>query len=234
MLTINNYQDTLISKRYPLSFKELDLDKSSFLKNIRMTEIVIDDLQDDTLTILIKHLVLKLKLNYNIYFIFHESIPQPKSKIRSFKKIFHSYRSFIGERNLFESELDINNQSILTSIIRLTPQNLDFLLENFINSNLSFGFISPKKKRTFKKNRKTYLEDLKEYAPNTPKLFKVNIIKLLHQNLTEDNCFFKLKNTGKDEELIHVFEKESKFSEIITPIIKNIDASSSSLNKNLE
>lgn len=104
--------------------------------------------------IFLKRLLKHLLTNYKIYLILSENYPSPINRIRTYKKLLYKEDEKIGEQNLFQTEIELgNNQSILSSIVRLTEGNINYCTANLIDSLFRFGFIIKKGKRSFKENK---------------------------------------------------------------------------------
>lgn len=157
-----------------------------------------------------KNILLSLLENNKIYLTYIENFVSEKSKVRTYRKMFYQYKKNIGKNNLFELEIDINSsQSVLSSIIKLNKKNIDFCLEELINSNFNFGFIVPKNSRSFKKNRTHFLDQLITNRLKDEKTIKTNFLKSLSKNLNKKKSIFTIHRT-ESKEFLRFFSKKDE------------------------
>lgn len=92
--------------------------------------------------------------------------------------------------------------SILSAgIIRLTDQNIDFVLSLIRDFPLAFGFISPKGKRTYKPNRKDFLETLVHEGLTPGNIYWKNWLKISAILVKPGRKFFYLRDLNDTEHL---------------------------------
>ena len=73
----------------------------------------------------------ELTKKYHIYILLVENFPKRKSRIRSLKKNLYAYKKGLGKQNIFEMEIDYeNDKTIIASMLKLKPENIDFFFEN--------------------------------------------------------------------------------------------------------
>lgn len=134
--------------------------------------------------------------------------------------MFYDNKSELGKNNLFEIEIDVeDNKSILSGIVKLNEKNFMNSL-NQINSNFSFGLAVQKSKRSFPYSKEKFLQQLKEIPQDERKSSKVNILKAIVKIMNENKVIFTLKSNGRDEEIISLYSKnENNFSRELNQLI---------------
>ena len=192
--------------KFPLSKRSVNNNDLPKLSKINVQEIIIEEYYDQKFNTELKFTLESLLKENKVYLTYIENFASYKSKVRSFRKMFYSYRNKIGKNNLFETETD-ENQSVLTSIIKLDKENIDFCLEELVNSNLAFGFIVPKKSRSFKKNRTHFLNQLIENRLEE-KTIEINFLKLLIENVNLKKHLFTIHRTESKEYLRFFSQKD--------------------------
>lgn len=194
---------------FPLSRKYITDNDLDNLSEINVQETTIEEYYEQKFNAELKATLKSFLDNNKIYLIHIENFAAYKNKVRSFRKMFYSYRENIGKNNILETEIDINeNQSVLSSIIKLDKKNIDFCLEELINSNLAFGFIVPKKSRSFKKNRTHFLNQLIKNRLEE-KTIEINFLKSLSNNLNKNKVIFTIHRT-ESKEFLRFFSKKNK------------------------
>ena len=196
-------------EKFPLSLSELGEKEIKKLSEISVLEFKINDYSDCLFEKLLKNLMNTIIKTHKLYFIYFESLPQKKTQIRSFKKIFRSHKSKLGKVNLFELEVDIEpNKSIISALVKIDKNNIDYCIDELINSNFSFGYATLKDKRSFPVNKTEFINKHILNKLEGRKLFKVNLLKSISQNLNANKIIFDLKISGRDEEIIEIFFKD--------------------------
>jgi hypothetical protein len=206
-MNATNY--TFDVNKFPLSKMSVNNNDLHKLSKINVQEIIIEKYYKQKFNTELKIILESIVKKNKVYLTYIENFESHKSKVRSFRKMFYTYREKIGKKNLFETEIDTTeNQSILTSIIKLDRKNIDFCLEELINSNLAFGFIIPKKSRSFKKNRTHFLNQLIKNRLEDEKTLKINFLKLLSQNVNLKKYIFTIHRTESKEYLRFFSQKD--------------------------
>lgn len=219
---INTNKHHIILSNYPFASGQLSPNEAHELEDVQEWKISVREFSGSSFKKVTKELTSSLLKNFKVYFIYCETFPQPKSKMRTFKKMFHGQKSELGINNLFELEIDIeDNKSILTGILRIDEKNMDTAMDQ-INSNFSFGLAVKKTKRSFPSNKATFLQQLKEIALKGVKSSKTNILKAISKNLDAHKIIFVLRSTGNDEEIISLFSRnKNNFSKELDKVIES-------------
>jgi hypothetical protein len=207
---MNTTNYTFDVNKFPLSKRSVNNNDLHKLSKINVQEIIIEEYYDQKFNTELKVTLESLLKENKVYLTYTENFASYKSKVRSFRKMFYSYRNKIGKNNLFETETETDeNQSVLTSIIKLDKENIDFCLEELVNSNLAFGFIVPKKSRSFKKNRTHFLNQLIEDRLEERKAIEINFLKLLSKNVNLKKHIFTIHRI-ESKEYLRFFSQRNK------------------------
>jgi len=207
MIQRNKHQN--IFENYPFSAEQLSAEEISQFAELEEWRLVLKENKYLTFRELIQKVVLSFLEDFKVYLVYVESFPQPKSKLRTFKKLFYNPKKQIGEQNLYETEIDFTaHKSILTALIQLDETNFEYSI-NQMNSNLAFGFIVRKNTQSFPTNPEIFLTKLVNQRLPEAQPLKVNILKVVAENYTDNNLIFTLQSTGKDEEIISFFTKNN-------------------------
>ena len=195
---------------YPFSLGQLSPKEIAQLATFEEWGIMVKAYSNSIFDNFTKNLILYLYDNFNVYFIYIETFPQLKSKIRSHKKMFYAHNGAIKKSNLYEVEIDLeDNKSILSAIVKIDKYNFEYCLSH-INSNFAFCLAVEKSKRSFPVNRYDFLKRLIGQRNKEDKLTKVNFLKVLIQTINDSRLIFTIKSTGNDEESISLFAKNTQ------------------------
>lgn len=215
-------------KKFPLSISELDESEMNRLSKTSVIEFKINDYSNHLFDKLLKSLLNTIIKTHKLYFIYVENLPQKRNKIRSLKKLFRSHKSKLGRTNLFELEIDLeSNKSIISALVKINKSNIDYCIDELINSNFSFGYAILKDKRSFPTNRTDFINKQISNKLEGRKTFKVNLLKSISQNLNVNKMIFDIKTSGRDEEIIEIFYKKN-----ITEGISKVEKEFKSISEN--
>ncbi len=203
-------------KRHPFDLDSLSERELAILEQIKVHEFIVNDLDDQIFKNIFYEVLRKLLDSYKVYFVYYNSRLQKKSRIRSHKKLFYGHYNAIGKANVVESEFDLeNDQSMIISLLALQKNNIDYFLKHLLNSALAFGFAIPKGKRSFKINRTGYLESLFNNSYYLENNIRINFLKLLAGKDSVIEFFLRIRTTGRDEEILDIFNKKSNNHSLI-------------------
>ncbi len=122
--------------------------------------------------------------------------------------MFYEAGHKIGENNLTELEIELENQkSVILVIIKVNEHNYSYLLDN-INSHFSFGMAVLKGKRSSSINKEQFLAKVLESRLNSTKLVKINLLKIVSRLLNKNKLLFRLKSTANDSQQLVVYSKK--------------------------
>lgn len=151
-----------------------------------------------------------------VYLVYIEKFPEKQNRIRSYKKLFSTVKDRIGKPNLFEKEVQIASDiTALISTIKLTKDNLLFIIDNLINSTFSFGYIVKKGHRSFSINKSIFLESIILKNSQIGKSIEVNFLKLTNNFATKNASLFRILLDGRDNQLLEVFGKPFHYNELL-------------------
>lgn len=146
---------------------------------------------------------------HKVYLILIEEYPQAKNKIRTKKGLFYKYRMHLEKSALFELEVEVSpNETLFAGIIRLTPKNINFIINHLNDIPFSFGLISPQGERTFKTSKKELLEKIVLEGLKHDKIFWKNWLKIATILAKAGRKFFYLQDLS-DTEYFRVFYEKS-------------------------
>lgn len=193
--------------KFPKSIKELAIGEKEILKTIGGLAYYFDDSSSFELKSYLEKTIFNLLDSNKIYFILIDKFPQPKNRIRSKYKLISQHKKNINKQNYYEIEYDLeNNKSILTSIVRLTKNNLPYIINNFLNSKLSFGYIVPKRKSGFR-TREKFLNEIISKCSNVNKMLNINLIKVSLKISGQKKFIFRTILDGKNNHSFEIYGK---------------------------
>lgn len=160
----------------------------------------------------LKRSLLTLLPDHKIYFLFFEKFPARKSRIRSHQKLFKKTVPTLGEKNLTELEVEVREeQSVLSALITLSSDNIDFVLTSLITSLFSFGYIVEKGSRSFKTNKENFLRKIVlSYSSVTNSKLHTNYLKLTSHITNENSAIFRLVLDGRNNQIFEFLGTEFK------------------------
>ncbi len=169
-----------------------------------------------------KDAVLQLLPAFDLYMVFSETLPQKKTRVRSHKKMFYPVRDAVAPNDRFDAEVDTGeDQSVLTGAIRLSPSNLDFCVDNLINSTLQFTYVVRKETSFTHFDWDVILKDMVDESIRSGRMLSPNIPKILLRYAGEDRALILLKNTGRDEQTVQFFVQD----EGVRSVLARLEAS---------
>ena len=149
---------------------------------------------------------------YHIYVLLVENFPKRKSRIRSLKKNLYAYKKGLGKQNIFEIEIDYeNDKTIIASMLKLKPKNIDFFFENVYGSKFVAAYFSTKGKRTFQ-NKKQLLTSLIANAISIENRVDIKADKLATNFVKKEAFILRILTTGNDSQNLEFYLPNSKLS----------------------
>jgi hypothetical protein len=147
--------------------------------------------------------------SHNVYFVLMEHAPEPRNRIRTKKGLFYKHKGELDKQVLFETETEVApDETLFAGIIRLTDQNIDFVLSLIRDFPLAFGFISPKGKRTYKPSRKDFLETLVHEGLTPGNIYWKNWLKISSLLVKPGRKFFYLWDLNDTEHFRVFYHKD--------------------------
>ena len=197
----------MVTSNYPYSLTQLQADEIQQLEGLCALGLQSQETEEQTIEAILGRILPILLKEFRVYFVYWESFPQPKSQIRTFKKMFYGQKKALNPHNLLELEVDIEEgKSVLCALVRLDLYNMNYVLKH-LNSNFAFGFMVEKSKRSFAKNRISFLQNLETARLKGANSSKLNLLKVFTQVLNAHKVVLETKTTGADEELVSIFHK---------------------------
>jgi len=139
---------------------------------------------------------------HNVYLILLEPYPQMKNRIRSKKGLFYNYKDQFKKTALFETENEVSpEETLFGGIIRLNQKNIDHTLSMLKDLPFAFGLIAPKRTRTFKPNRKDFLETIITKGLKPGEIYWKNWLKIAALLAKPGRKFFTLQDLNDTEQL---------------------------------
>ena len=209
MIEVNH--DSILDKNGDLSsikWTAKEIKELSHFKRIRFT---IFDYMETFFENLLKKILASLLKSFKIYLIYIESKAQPKSKIRSYKKMFYQERknNLLHENDLHDREIDINpKESLMTGLITLSEQNMNYVLKHLINSNFRFGYLVKKGKKSFPKNMDSFLGEIINYLDGRSNISRLNFTDLLLSQVKKNKNIFRIPFSVNDKDFIEFLVRE--------------------------
>ena len=187
----------LESRKAALSAK--DLEKIAALNVLQVRERAY--FQRDMASILRNFLGFCLS-EHNVYLVLLEPYPQMKNRIRSKKGLFYNYKDQFDKTALFETETEVSpEETLFGGIIRLNQKNIDHTLSMLKDLPFAFGLIAPKGTRTFKPNRKDFLETIITEGLKPGEIYWKNWLKIAALLAKPGRKFFTLQDLNDTEQL---------------------------------
>lgn len=154
-------------------------------------------------------MLLEIFINeYNLFFYYLEKTAEPKTRLRSHKKLMYGHRKSIGEENIYEEEVQLNsNQTIIYSILHLTKDNIDYINENLIDSRFLFGYIA---NNDAPKNSIFDNLEIKKIIQSNPikkGVFDMNILKVVSSKVNNSASILRLFRDGLNNDYVSLFYK---------------------------
>lgn len=117
---------------------------------------------------------------HHVYLVLLEAYPQPRSGIRSKKGLLYRHKGALDKSAVFETEIEVSpGETLLAGMIRISEQNRDYLLDCFDDLPLAFAWIAPRNKKTFRTNRRDFLEAIVLEGLKPGKIYWKNWLKLV-------------------------------------------------------
>lgn len=148
---------------------------------------------------------------HNIYFVFIEDYPQPKSRIRSKKGLFYTHKEKLEKNTVFETEMEVApGETLMAGIIRLTSKNMDYVFGKLEKLPFAFGYLVPKGNKPFRISRKNFLETMVSQGLKHGKVFWKNWPKIAAYLVNPDKKLFYLQDLNDAEYFRVFYRKENK------------------------
>lgn len=142
---------------------------------------------------------------HNVYLVLLEPYPQAKNRIRSKKGLLYNHKSAFGKNTALETETEVvSDETLFAGIIRITETNIDYLINHFDDFPFAFGLIAPRGTKTFKNNRKDFLEAIVLEGLQPGKIYWKNWLKIAALLVKPGRKFFTLQDLN-DTEQFRVF-----------------------------
>lgn len=137
---------------------------------------------------------------HNVYFVLLENYPRMRSKIRSKKGLFYKEKEYFEKGVFLETEVDVEpGESLFAGIIRLTENNIDYLVNRPDDFPFAFGFIAPRGKKAFKTNRKNFLEAVVLEGLKPGEIYWKNWLKMATLLVKPGRKLFSLQDLNEVE-----------------------------------
>lgn len=94
--------------------------------------------------------------------------------------------------------------TVLTSIVKLTPENLKYCIENLIDSLFQFGYIVQKEKRSFAGNKTKFLTTIIKDKAQIDTRVHLNLLKIAAAFLKGSSFLLRILYDGKDNTSIEL------------------------------
>lgn len=190
------------------SLSKLDKNKLEAVKAIQVKE---QALLEGNMDYAFRKFLSFSREEHNIYFVFLEDYPQAKSRIRSKKGLLYKHKHSIPlEKGIFlANEIELTpNASLFAGVIRVTDKNFDYLIDHLYDLPFAFGLLSPYGHRTFKTNRKDFLNTVVLEGLKPGKIYWKNWLKIATLLVEPGKKIFSLQNFN-DTEYLRIFYHEA-------------------------
>ena len=152
---------------------------------------------------------------YEVYFTLIELYPKKSNRIRSKRKLFYNNQEEIGEDNIIETEVKfLDEETILTGVVKLTRNNFDYCTNHLINSLFSFGYVIKKGKELFGGEVNQTLEKIVKEFSNSTKRYQINYLKLVNSILEDQSVIYRIALDGRNNQSIELYGLEKEIKEI--------------------
>ncbi|GJL61329.1 MAG: hypothetical protein NPIRA03_41860 [Nitrospirales bacterium] len=174
--------------------------------------------------VFLKQLFKILLSKYKIYLILSENYPDSINRLRSYKKLLYKREEKIGKENLHQTEVEIGNKkSILTSIIKVDENNLDYCVQNLIDSLFRFGLIVKKGKRSFRESKEEYLQEIIKEKANINNRLELNLLKVAESNKSSNSFIIRIQSDGRDNISIEIYGSKKEVDELTMKIREEME-----------
>lgn len=193
---------------------ELSQDELRLLDEFEKIRFSIQDYTNSEFQALLEDVLSKLQESYKIYLVYVENKSQPKSKMRSYKKMFYSEKDLphFNGGDINEKEVEISaGQSLMVGSIRLTRVNRNYVINNLLNTNFRFGYLVRKGKKSFRKNIASFLENITSLLSNKSAITRIDLIELLLSQVKKNKNIFRIPYGVNDVDYLEfLIRKEDK------------------------
>lgn len=163
--------------------------------------------------LLLQQLLIKLLETNKIYFVYVESAPQLRTKMRSYRKMFYDDKKQgkLKASDLFEGEIEVSSKkTLLTSSIKISKQNIDYVLGNLLSSNFRFSYLVKKGVSSFHENQNQFLRTIVNQIDDKNKTTRINYLELTDQ-IGKGKGLFRLPFAANDKKYIEfIFRKDDQ------------------------
>ena len=202
----NNRVSFSESKKY-LSVEELEKLKHIELLDFKFSK----DLYFEDWKTYFLNIFTHLFNDYNVYFYITEKRAKQKSKVRSLKKLLYPYKSKLKSSDVFEDEVLMDEgKTIIYSVIKLSMNNIEFVLDNFLNSSLSFIRIDSSSLNDKDLSISSFIE---KATFKKGGLFDYNILKLLAFMISDHSSIINIHIDGSDNYHLRFFFQNRKHAD---------------------
>lgn len=198
-------------KRHPFDFKLLDSEELFRLSAVRRTGFVVNEATGTSFLKLLEAVLKSLLCAHEVYFVYAEHQSQPKSRLRSYRKMMYGHRKHLGaDSDLTECEFDCSaERSVMLALLRIKEGNLAYTLSHLIDSRLAFGLALPKGGSSFTIDAQDYLASLFQSRLEGQQNFHLNFLKAVLKPPQAVKYCFRIRSTGRDEEILDFFHLDS-------------------------
>ncbi|PSR15419.1 MAG: hypothetical protein DA408_08595 [Bacteroidetes bacterium] len=200
---IDNILDSNIIS-FSESKKELSIKEIDSLKRVKLFEFQLpyssyaNENKDFLATILIN-----LLADYRIHFYLIEKTAKQKARSRSLKKLLYPYKKHLLSSNIYEEEVLLEgDKTLIYSIVELSVDNLQFVVENLVDSRLSFIRVD---KNEFEKTNLSISELIQKTPLKKGDLFDLNKLRLLDFVISDYSSVINMHMDGSDKYYLRFF-----------------------------
>lgn len=217
----NIFYNSKVSLDYLMSNKNLDSEKLDSVGwiQLRITGEGNDDKFDDFLNAFID----RLKLSYELYFIYSQNIKAKKSRARSYAKLFYYLRKQEGLKNaaMEDKEIDLGpGYSTMAGIIEANRIDPEIIIDELMSNNFRYGYCVQSNRSN--NDLKYYLNLLDEELYEEDESLRLNNVKLIEKFINPFSFLYSYMYTGSDDLLFTIYSGKEVYNDlesIITDII---------------
>jgi len=217
-MTIIKSKKLLIGEKFTFDISELTLvleERNDIINNYKGIRYLFSDQSDFEFKSFVKFLLEQLISGDKfIYLFFSDRFIENKDRIRSYQKLFYKERNKFGRNNSKELEVDLNDDtSIITGIVKLEENNLNYLTERLFSSDFTFLFESSVDKKEIL--CEDFLLSIKEKGLMISDMRYLNPLKTLLEHKRQIDSVMYLQGFGNNDQSVEMLTKKTELEKFL-------------------
>jgi hypothetical protein len=217
-MTIIESKELLIDEKFTFDISELTLvleERSDIINNYKGVRYLFSDQSDFEFKLFVKFLLEQLISGDKfIYLFFSDRFVEKKDRIRSYQKLFYEEKNKFGRNNSKELEVGLNDDtSIITGIVKLEEDNLNYLTERLFSSDFTFLFESAVDKKEIL--CEDFLLSIKEKGLMISDMRYLNPLKTLLEHKRHIDSIMYLQGFGNNDQSVEILTKKIELEKFL-------------------